>query len=132
MSERPSKILIVDYDPDVLTRLQHVFEDAGIDTTITWDGLEARELARVKTFDLILIGNRHPELSAKTFLHALQPTARACLLLGAREASVKRAKPLRRLGISGVVPKRDAKRVLQLVQQHLRSEGTRGESATAA
>ncbi len=129
MSERPSKILILDYDPDVLTHLQHVFEDAGIDTTITWDNFEARELVQTKPFDLILIGNRRPRFSAKTFLHALQPSARACLLLGVRESN---AKPLRRLGISGVVPKRDAKRVLQLVQQHLRSEGTRAESATAA
>ncbi len=129
MSERPSKILILDYDPDVLTCLQHVFEDAGLDTTITWDAFEARELVRAKTFDLMLIGNRHPELSAKTFLRDLQPTARACLLLGTRESS---AKPLRRLGISGAVPKRDAKRVLQLVQQHLRSEGLHAQSTTAA
>ena len=82
VSERPSNILILDYDPDVLTRLQHVFEDAGLDTTITWNAFEAHALVRAKTLDLILIGNRHPEFSAKTFLHALKPAARACLLFG--------------------------------------------------
>lgn len=129
MSERPCKILILDHDPDVLTCLQHVLENAGLDTTITWNDVEARELAQNTAFEVILVGNRPRQFSAKTFLYAIKPSPRACLLLGARES---KAKPLRRPGISGVVPKRDAHRVLQIVQEHLRSEGVGAESASAA
>lgn len=129
MSERPCKVLILDHDPDVLTCLQHVLENAGLDTTITWNDVEARELAQNTVFEVILLGNRPRQFSAKTFLYTLKPAPRACLLLGARES---KARPLRRLGISGVVPKRDARRVLQIVQEHLRSEAIVAGSGTAA
>ncbi len=99
MSERPSKILTLDYDSEVLTRLQRVLEDAGLDTTITWDDVEARKLAQTTAFEVILAGNRPPELSAKTFLQSIKFPKQACLLLGARGS---KARALRRLGISGV------------------------------
>ena len=129
MSERPCKVLILDHDPDVLTRLQHVLEDSGLDTTITWDDCEARELTQNTAFDVILVGNHSPEFAAKTFSHALKPAPRACMLLGASES---KSEPLRRLGIAGVVPKRDPYRVLQTVQEHLRSNEIGAKSATAA
>ena len=52
MSERPCKVLILDHDPDVLTCLQHVLENAGLDTTITWNDVEARELAQNTAFEV--------------------------------------------------------------------------------
>ena len=128
MSERPRKVLILDHDPDVLTHLQHVLENAGLDTTITWDDVEARELTQKTVFDVILVGNYSPKV-AKTFLRTLKSAPRACLILGARES---RAKPLHHLGISGVVPKRDADRVLQTVQDQLRSSEPPAKPATAA
>ena len=116
MSERPYKALILDHDPDVLTRLQQVLQDAGVDTTITWDDCEARELSQNTTFDVVLVGNHSPEVATKTFFHALTPAPRACMLLGASES---KSEPLKRLGIAGVVPKREPERVLQAVQEHL-------------
>jgi len=116
VSERPYKVLILDHDPDVLTHLQHVLEDGGLDTTITWDCVEARELTRNTPYDVILVGNHPPEVAAETFLHALRPAPQACMLLGASES---KSEPLRRLGIDGVVPKQQPHRVLQAVQEHL-------------
>ena len=127
MSERPCKVLILDHDPDVLILLQHVLENAGLDTTITWDAAEARELTLKTTFDVILIGDHPPELCAKTILHSHKPFPHACLLLGAHES---RAESLRQIGISAIVPKRDAHSVLQIVHEHLRS--IRAKSASAA
>ena len=116
MSERPYKVLILDHDPDVLTHLQHVLEDGGLDTTITWDCVEACELTRNTPYDVILVGNHSPEVAAETFLHALRPAPQACMLLGASES---KSEPLRRLGIDGVVPKQQPHRVLRAVQEHL-------------
>ncbi len=129
MSGPLSKILILDYDPDVLIRLQHVLEDAGFDTTITWDDVEARKLAQTTAFEVILVDSRLPEFSVKTFLQAIKSANQACLLLGASES---KATPLRRLGISRVVPKRDASRVLQIVQEELRSKYIDRQLANAA
>ena len=116
MSERPYKVLILDHDPDVLTHLQHVLEDGGLDTTITWDCVEARELTRNTPYDVILVGNHPPEVAAETFLHALRPAPHACMLLGVSES---KSEHLRRLGIASVVPKQEPHRVLQAVQEHL-------------
>ena len=118
MSERPYKVLILDHDPDVLTRLQHDLEGGGLDTTITWDDCEARELTQNTAFDVVLVGNHSPEFAAETFLYAFNPspTPQACMLLGASEL---KSEPLYRLGIARVVPKRDPEGVLQAVQEHL-------------
>ena len=50
MSERPFNILIFDRDPDALITLQHVLENAGLDTTITWDEAETRNLVANTNF----------------------------------------------------------------------------------
>ncbi len=59
MDEWLRRVLIVDTDPDALVTLQHVLEQAEIDTAITWDEAEACELLESSHFDLILIGD-HP------------------------------------------------------------------------
>jgi hypothetical protein len=71
---------------------------------------------------VILVGNHPPEFAAKTFLHTHRPAPQACLLLGAHES---RTESLRRLGISAMVPKRDAHSVLQTVQEQLRRIGAK-------
>ena len=129
MSGRLCKVLILDHDPDVLTHLQQVLEDAGVDTTITWDDCEARELSQNTAFDVILVGNHSPQFAAKTFLHALKPAPQACMLLGASES---KSEPLRRLGIAGVIPKREPQIVVQAVQEQCRSNEIGTKSATAA
>ena len=117
MSERPYKVLILDHDPDVLTHLQHVLEDGGLDTTITWDCVEARELTRNIPYDVILVGNHSPEVTAETFLCTPRSAPQACMLLGASDS---KSEPLGRLGIAAMVPKQEPHRVLQAVQEHLR------------
>jgi DNA-binding response OmpR family regulator len=131
VSERRCRVLILDHDPEVLTRLQCVLEDAGFDTTVTWDGSEARYLVQSTLFDLILIGGHFPEVGAQAFLHeiALSAAPRRCLVLGGSDA---RDESLRRFGVAGVVPRGDPYRVLQAVQEQCPSQEIDTKSATAA
>jgi len=65
------RVLILDSDADWLIRLQHVFEGAGIDTTITWDKREACRWLENDPFDLVVIGDHPPELDPATILDDL-------------------------------------------------------------
>jgi DNA-binding response OmpR family regulator len=121
VSEPSCKVLILDCDPDVLTLLQHVLESAGIDTTITWNYIEARELAHNNSFDVILVGGYAPEFTAETFWRDFKSNAASCsyLLLGASEGE---AEHYRRLDAGEALPKRDPLRVLEEVQKCWRSK----------
>ncbi len=116
MSEHQCKVLIFDRDPDVLMVLQHVLEGAGVDTTITWNRIEARDLAKKIRFDVILIGDYSPDLTVETIRRdfKINDSSSSSLLLGATQSE---AEHFRRCGIRGVVPKRDPMRVLEEVQR---------------
>ena len=67
MDNQSHRVLILDFDPDTLIPLQHVFEEAGIDTAITWDETEACTLLGTKRFDLVILGDHPPEIDAAGF-----------------------------------------------------------------
>ena len=121
MSGRPCKVLILDCDPDVLTLLQHVLESAGVDTTITWNHSEARELAKNVFFDVILVGDYAPEFTVEAIRHDFRIDDDSCsfLLLG---MSQRDGEQLRRHCFAGMVPKRDPLRVLEEVQKCWRAK----------
>jgi len=121
VSERPCKVLILDSDPDVLTLLEHVLESAGIDTTITWNYIEARELAQNNSFDVILAGGYAPGFTAEAFWRDFKANAASCsyLLLGASEREAERFLGHR---VAEVIPKRDPLRVLEEVQKCWRAK----------
>lgn len=127
MSGRPCKVLILDWDEDTLLSLQHVLEDAGFHTTITWDEVEARNLIKNKGFDLILVGDHPPELTSEAILRDfnINLVSCPCLLLRGEPSD---SEHFRRLGFSGVVPKRDPFRVLEQVQEHWRSKASDADS----
>ena len=118
MSEHKCKALIVDSDPDTLINLQHALENGGVDTTVTWDGAEAQNLIGSTRFDVALIGDHPPEISAEHTVRefrrrgALSP----CLILRTTRRVVT-GLPLQQLGIFAVVPKRDPAKVLQEVRR---------------
>jgi DNA-binding response OmpR family regulator len=117
MSEHKCKALILDSDPDALIALQRTLENADVDTTITWDDAEARNLARTTSFDVMLIGDHPPEIRVETTIRDFRcrGVISPCLVLRTtvREMDAER---LRRLGVIKVVPKRDPDRVLEEVQ----------------
>ena len=119
MGEGSHRILIVDIDSDTMITLQHVLEDAGVDTTVTWDEAEARQLVRSKPFDLILIADHLPELTAETVLREFRSrgTAYPCLIL--RGFNPERDIGRSRRDVIGAIPKWDPLVILEEVQKHL-------------
>jgi hypothetical protein len=113
VSEHQCKALILDRDPDLLIVLQHMLEGAGIDTTITWNRIEARELAKKIRFDVILV-DYSPDLKPETIRRDFKIKESSCLLLGATQ---REAEHFCQHGISGVIPQRDPLRVLEEVQR---------------
>jgi CheY-like chemotaxis protein len=119
MREHKCKALILDSDADALITLQCTLEDGGVDTTITWDNAEARNLVRTTPFDVMLIGDHPPEISVENTVRDLRlgGVLSPCLVLRTTAAGKKRAERLQLLGVAGVLPKRDPERVLEEVQK---------------
>jgi DNA-binding response OmpR family regulator len=122
MDERLSRVLILDTDPDTLITLQRVLEQAEVDTTITWDEAEARQLLETGLFDLLLIGDHPPELDAAAILHDLsfQGTSTKTLILGGT-LHEKCVEYFCGIGAIAVVPKRDPLVVVEQVTRALAS-----------
>jgi CheY-like chemotaxis protein len=67
-----TRILLLDSDERNLIELQGELEDCGFDTTITWDGAEALQWLRSLPFDVLLIGDHPPEVTASELLREIQ------------------------------------------------------------
>jgi CheY-like chemotaxis protein len=117
MREHKCKALILDSDPDTLIALQRTFENGGVDTTITWDNGEARNLIRSMRFDIMLIGDHPPEISAENIVRDFRVDGASgpCLILRTI-AQKMTAERLQRLGVIAVLPKRDPGKILEEVQ----------------
>jgi len=119
MDEWLRRVLILDIDPETLITLQQVLEHANVDTTITWDESEARQLLAAGSFDLVIIGDHPPELDAARILQDLG-------LQGTRSSLILRGTVLGKdieyfcgLGAIGVVPRRAPLVVLEQVTRAL-------------
>lgn len=114
MKDLTHRVLIFGSDPDVLVTLQHAFEEAGIDTAITWDETEACSLLGSKRLDLIVMEDHPPEVDAAAVLQDLsyRGTCPPVLILRGL-VNEKDREHFRRLGAIGVVSKRDIFLVLQ-------------------
>jgi CheY-like chemotaxis protein len=121
MGEGSHRILIVDIDPDTLITLQHVLEDAGVDTTVTWDEAEARQLVRSKPFDLILVGDHPPELTAEAVLRDFRSRGTACPCLILRGFELKTEIDRSWRGAIVAIPKWDPLVILEEVRKHLQT-----------
>jgi len=132
MDVRSRRVLILDTDPDTLITLQHVLENAGLDTTITWGKAEACQAVETSPFDLILIRDHPPELNAAAILDDLSYRGICAAVLILRTSfSCKDAEYFRRLGATGVVSKRDPLAVLEHVTKTLAAMQFKARSARA-
>lgn len=119
MDEGLPRVLILDTDPDVLITLQQVLEHAKLDTTITWDEAEARQLLHTRSFDLVLIGDHPPEVDALAILRDFGcPGIHSSLIL--RERVLENdTEYFCGLGAMGVVARRNPLAVLEQVTRAL-------------
>jgi len=114
------RVLILDCDLHTLISLQHALEEVEIHATITWEEAEACQLLETSHFDLILIGDHPPELSAAAVVDdfSFRGTCPSVLILRA-VVSEKDAEYFRTLGAIGVVSKLDPVAVLDQVTKAL-------------
>ena len=117
MAEQLRRVLILDSDPDTLIALQGIFEDAKMDTTITWDKAEACQLIETVHYDLLLIGNHPPELDPTAIIESLsyRGICPAVLILQTG-ISQSAAEHFRKVGATGTISKRDSSVVLEHVK----------------
>jgi len=119
MDERLRRVLILDTDPEMLSALQQVLEHESVDTTITWDEAEARQLLASGSFDLIVIGDHPPELDAARILRDLSVQgARSCLILRGTVLA-NDIEYFCGLGAIGVVPRQELLVVVEQVTRAL-------------
>jgi len=121
MDERRCRVLILDTDDLALITLERVLEDAGFDTRTTWDAVEARQLLEKQSFDLLIVSDHPPELSAARILREFQPSKRCggCVVLKPDPGDWD-AKQLRDFGAVDVIAKCDYFGLLQQVRKHSR------------
>jgi DNA-binding response OmpR family regulator len=105
MNARRCRILLLESNEQTLIDLQQHLEDAGFDTTVTWDSPEALYLARSRQFDLLLVGDHPPEVVASEILRELQTrrVSIACAILQ-RQPGIFDAEYFYSLGAYGVIP----------------------------
>lgn len=130
MDKQLRRVLILDCDPECLIRLQHVLQDAGIDTTITWDKTEACQSLESEPFDLIAIGDHPPELDSAAIIDdlSLRGTCPPVLILrkvvGENDVEYFSCR-----GAVGVVSKKDPLTVRDRIATALASVPFRANSA---
>lgn len=133
MDKRLCRVLILDTDPDTLITLQHLLEGAHIDSTITWDEAEARQLLGSIAVDLMLIYDHPPEVNAAAILRDLSSRESILPVLILRGvAGENDHDQFRRLGAMGVVPRHDFVAVLERVKQTLLSAGCENNCVKAS
>lgn len=79
------RLLLVDYDHDLLTRLKVLLTDKGYDTTAAWGGSEASAIIGSEGFDLILLSDHLPDMNARElwrFLRKIPADAELALIQG--------------------------------------------------
>jgi len=119
MDRQSRRVLILDTDPDTLITLQEVLEHAKVDTTITWDEAEARQLLAANSFDLLIVGHHPPELDAAAILHDFGFRGIHSSLILRGTVLEKDVEYFRGLGAIDVVPKREPLVVLEQVARAL-------------
>ncbi len=80
------RVLILDFDAITLITLERVLEDAGFDTTTTWNMRKAYLLLEQERFDLIVVGDHLPQIDAHAILHRIENLHRLipCIVMRAQ------------------------------------------------
>ncbi len=105
MNIRRNRVLVLAADEPMLIDLQETLEDWGFDTTTTWDQAEAMQLAGSRQFDLLLVEDHPPEVTASEILRELQCSRLSipCAILQPRRKKTFDSEYFYSLGASGVI-----------------------------
>ncbi len=130
MKEQRFRVLICDFDADTLIRLEQLLENAGFDTTTTWDSTDLGRFSDAG-FDLLVISDHPPQMNAEVILSNLWVRGVPCLVLEA-SAGTSNIERLRSLGAIAVVPRWNDTAILGHVQTSLRRLESEAEQLSRA
>ncbi len=116
--ERRRKVLIADGDPDLLIVLEKFLEDAGFDTTTTWDGREARSLIDSQRFDAAVIGEHTRSVQYVELLKGLcrKNEDTLCIVLAPPRPQAAELGDLHFPGVATFISKWDLKDVVEMIR----------------
>jgi CheY-like chemotaxis protein len=111
------RILIVDYQEDILIAFERLLEDEGFDTTTVWTGLDGLKAVCGREFDLILLAEHLPDMDAEGFMRELRRTGSAvpCVVMQTCKTQSAETHRLRAGGAVEVVCKWSPTEVLKAV-----------------
>jgi DNA-binding response OmpR family regulator len=75
MNSNSARVLVIDYDEDVLIALERLLENKGFDTTTAWTGRDALKALSGRTFDLVLVNEYLPDMDGGRFMQQLRAVA---------------------------------------------------------
>ena len=99
-----------------------MLEEAGFDTSTTWNLPDGLDVLGVEQFDLLLVGDHPPEVNCEKLLKTLrrESVAVPCIVLHSTARHPFAVEYLRHLGASGVACKWDYAEVVNEVKDCLR------------
>ncbi len=115
--ERRQKVLIADCDPDLLIVLEKFLEEAGFDTTTTWDGREAKSLIDSQRFDAAVIGQHTRSVHCAELLKGLYRKGEdtLCIVLETPGSQAAELGDSHFPGVSAVISKWNLKDVVEML-----------------
>jgi DNA-binding NtrC family response regulator len=114
------KILVLDADADRLVVVEQMLEDAGYDTTTTWDVHSAKELLAGDGFSLVLIGEHPPDISCSDLLDTIWSKSPAIPCVVMRSARSWFALEDRSPGADAAVSKCSLSELVERINHYLR------------
>lgn len=72
------RVLVLDFDADLLITLQAVLENAGFDTMAAWKEADAIDLLATRYFDFLVVANRPPRLNARCIVQDMRERGIEC------------------------------------------------------
>jgi CheY-like chemotaxis protein len=72
MKQQRFRILICDSDVETLISIERMLEDAGFDTTTTWNLIDLARCSERDFFHLLIIGDHPPQMDAEAILKDLR------------------------------------------------------------
>jgi CheY-like chemotaxis protein len=125
MDPQRMRILICDTDPEVLIQAERMLEDAGFDTTTTWNPADLVRLTQIALFDAVVLADHASQMHAEMMLKELRerqhPVRRVFCLLWQRHINERDVERLRSAGAEKVICAKDCVLAMQEVRFSLQS-----------
>jgi DNA-binding response OmpR family regulator len=118
VNTKRARVLVVDYEEDVLIALEQLLENEGFDTTTAWTGRDALKALSGTTFDLVLINEYLPDIDGNTFMQQLHAVAVPCIIMQPSRGMTGDLRSFRWPGAVQVVCKASPANVVAAVRTH--------------